>query len=286
MSEIFQYNHWLVEYTTDDGGRLDRLRYKGYDLLTVRPESFQSPSSIYGKYETRPVYGYDDCFPSVVASGYPGLNWEIPDHGELCWLKWHASVNKNSLLFSVKSEVLPLEFKREMIFSNSEILWKFEVKNEGKNPLPFQHVMHPLIRLDEISDFEFPDFELVINERTNEPLPFKDPKELKTYLLNQPSGSSNMLFMQNIKKGEMNWRYKKGIRVNVIFSEKLFPTIGIWWNNSAYPAEEELQRNECAFEPTPGLSSVLKDNYKNGLCLSTDKGDAFAWEIRWIVSTT
>ena len=104
---------------------------------------------------------------------------------------------------------------------------------------------------------------------------------VKNYLLNQKVGSANMLFLQNVNAGEVSWTYKNGLHFKVSFSKEKFPSIGIWWNKSAYPDEEGCRRNECAFEPIPGMNSVLIDNYKNGTCLSVMPGGIFTWQIRW-----
>ncbi len=47
-------------FDPDDGARIGRLSYKGMDLLTTPLEQKQVPAKDYGKFETRPVYGYDD----------------------------------------------------------------------------------------------------------------------------------------------------------------------------------------------------------------------------------
>lgn len=88
-----------------------------------------------------------------------------------------------------------------------------------------------------------------------------------------------MFFLRGIDKGEMNWTYRNGLRIKVLFPPKYFPSIGIWWNNSAYPNEDGCRRNECAFEPVPGLNSVLIDNYENGTCFSVLPGKTFKWKI-------
>jgi hypothetical protein len=280
--EIFQFDKWLVEYTTIDGARLDKLTYDNYDLMTTKPESFRPPSTNYGEYENRPVYGYDDCFPSVEASKYPDKEWNIPDHGEICWLRWDTISKPDSLIFTIQSKVLPVIFRREMNFSKNGIIWKFDVINEGHKNLPFQHVMHPLMPLDEVVDFELPNFKSFYNAISDQIMAeLNNPEAVKKYLLNQKVGSTNMLFLREIDGGEMSLTYKNGLHLKVSFSRELFPSIGIWWNNSAYPDEDGCRRNECAFEPIPGLNSALMDNYKNGTCLSVSPGETFTWQIRW-----
>ena len=280
--EIFQFEKWLVEYTIEDGARLDKLSFDNYNLITTEPVSFRPPSTDYGEYETRPVYGYDDCFPSVDISKFPGKEWNIPDHGELCWLKWDVVSKIDSLIFAVRSKELSIVFKREMNFSKNGITWKFEVENDSDKTIPFQHVMHPLMPLDEVVDFKLPNFKSLYNAMNDQIMAEINKSEaVKNYLLNQKVGSANMLFLQNVNAGEVSWTYKNGLHFKVSFSKEKFPSIGIWWNNSAYPDEEGCRRNECAFEPIPGMNSVLIDNYKNGTCLSVMPGGIFTWQIRW-----
>jgi len=283
VKEKFISGSWLVEYTPEDGARLNRLSFNDLDLLSIEPKLFQTPAKNFGKYEMRPVYGYDDCFPSVDSSKYPLKEWIIPDHGEVCWLEWESFSEKNSLAFQVRSKALPVLFKREMNFRRTELKWNFKVKNIGDVPLPFQHVMHPLMKLDEITDIELPAFSSIYNETKHEKMDFQNPLEVKEYLLDQKPGSTNMLFLQRITEGKMKWKYKNGFILEVIFSEKFFPTIGIWWNNSGYPNEKGLQRNECAFEPIPGINSFLNDNYKNGTCLSVLPREELEWQVKWSI---
>lgn len=278
----FIFEKWFVKYTPEDGARIDQLSYDGFDLITIEPEVFKPPQNDYGAYETRPVYGYDDCFPSVEVSQFPGQEWNIPDHGEICWLSWETISKPDSLIFTVKSKELPVIFKREMSFSKNGIIWKFEVKNEGDKTLPFQHVMHPLMPLDEVVDFELPNFKSLYNAISDQIMAeLNNPEAVKKYLLSQKIGSANMLFLQNVDDGEMSWTYRKGLQLKVSFSNENFPSIGIWWNNFAYPDEDGCRRNECSFQPIPGLNSVLMDNYNNETCLSVSPGKTFTWQISW-----
>src|SRR5664279_3911135 len=65
--KIVQANigNWYVQCLPEDGARISVLRYEGQDLLTAIPSSFKAPDKFHGEYEIRPVYGYDDCFPTV-----------------------------------------------------------------------------------------------------------------------------------------------------------------------------------------------------------------------------
>jgi len=279
----FNRGPWRVEYRLNDGGRLSRLSYRGYDLLTAAPSDFRPPASEHGRFEDRPVYGYDDCFPSVVACIYPGSQISIPDHGELCWCAWELSAEPDSLTFSVQSKLLPVFFKRKMVFTDSSIIWAFEVLNEGKDVLPFQHSMHPLVRVDELESIELPEFGSVLDWNRNQIFGPMTPGNLGDFLLGRPKGAVEMLFVREVKKGELSWTYHNGLSIKMKFPADRFQTIGIWWDNGGYPDEDGIRRNECAFEPTPGRSSLLTQAYTDGNCLAVGPGEKFAWQMSWEV---
>jgi hypothetical protein len=275
---------WLIEFTPEDGARLDRLAFEKHDLLTPEPKTFRKPRADYGEYENRPVYGYDDCFPSVESCLFPGSRWEIPDHGEVCWLKWSVGETANGVSFSTRSEALPVQFKRTMTFTDTSVEWDFEVYNTGKTKLPFQHVMHPLMTLDEIASVHVPDSQSVISGADNQNTGLRTSDEVQTFLLNRPVGTTNMLFVRGIQEGEMGWTYRSGLRVSAEFPVDLFPSVGIWWNHDGYPNEPGIERNECAFEPIPGSSSALSEAYREGLCLEVLPQQRFRWQIVWKLS--
>ncbi|MEX0680213.1 MAG: hypothetical protein WD097_02440 [Balneolales bacterium] len=280
MKKSFQYGPWSAEYTLDDGARLNRMCYQGFDLLTTAPENFRRPSTDYGDYENRPVYGYDDCFPSVEPCPYPGEDWRVPDHGELYLLDWVVTEEANRLIFTVDSKALPVRFKRDMQFTETGLKWRFEVTSEAGRMLPFQHVIHPLMKLDDISDVRVPPFGSVNDEKGN-PMNIQNPESLRKFLLSREKGQTHMLFLQRIKEGRMHWKYKNNLHLEMKFPLKYFPTMGIWWNNSGYPDEDGCRRNECAFEPVPGTSSRLSETVKENNCFYVSPGETFSWEISW-----
>lgn len=283
MKEIFEKGPWLVEYELTEGARLSRLCYRNFDLLTTAPEHFKAPSTDYGRYETRPVYGYDDCFPSVEVSKYPGLEWTIPDHGELCWLEWDGEIQSDKIIFSVESEVLPILFKRTLHFRESQLIWRFEVQNNGRKTLPFQHAIHPLIKLTEIKDLQFPDFASINNE-AGELLDFKTPKAFRDFLLSRNEGETHMLYLQRPEGNYVQWTYKNGLQIKMEYPADEFSTIGIWWNHLGYPDEDGCRRDECAFEPIAGQFSELLQSSEKGLCQYVNPNAEESWEIIWSVN--
>lgn len=281
MKQKGQFDPWVIEYDPADGARIGSLKYEEIELLTTEPRTFTAPKSDFGVYETRPVYGYDDCFPSVNVCGFPKMEWKVPDHGEICWLPWEVREKTDSLIFEVKSQNLAVRFKRRIKFRKNQLIWAFSVENQGNEVIPFQHVMHPLMPLRNISDIHLPNFERVFDEIQQKYRHFHNPDSIRKYLLSQPAKTTHMFFLQNIKNGRMSWDYQNGLEVEAIFSKNLFPTIGIWWNNNGYPDELGCRRNECALEPIPGDNSTLSDAYEMHKHLEVNISETFEWEIIW-----
>lgn len=258
LSPLQRFGPWEVACDLPDGARLGPLRCHGVDLLTTAPARFQPPAGDYGRYETRPVFGYDDCFPTVDACG----PW--PDHGELCWLPWSGSV----VDCTVSSRLAPLRFRRRLEFHADQLRWHFTVFNAGQAPFPVQHVMHPLLPLDAIESIELP------------PGSGYDACAVAAELRNQPAGTARMLFLQDVAEGAVRLSFRGGVRLTTRFPLNLFPTLGIWWNHRGYPAEPGLQRSECAFEPIPGADSTLT----RGTTMTVPANDELSWHIDWEIA--
>jgi len=280
----FHYGLWDVHWSAEDGGRLSALRYGRQDLLTTPPPAFHPPAADYGQYETRPVYGYDDCFPTVDACSFPNQDWSIPDHGELCWLPWEVAVTPNELAFQVQSRKLPATFKRRMSFQTSSLKWSFEVINNGDANFPFLHVMHALMPLQEITGVQIPDFARAVDETVGKELPLASPAHVEDLLISHPGAKASMLLLQGVKSGRIRIAFRSGLKLEITLPFELCPTLAIWWNNGGYPDEEGCRRVECAFEPSPGSYSSLAKSFQEGTYLLAPARGSLKWTITWDVA--
>jgi hypothetical protein len=143
--------------------------------------------------------------------------------------------------------------------------------------------MHPLLPLERIIKLHLPGFKNVFDDINQIMLDIKTAESMSEFLLSQPAGSFTMLYLQQVEKGWMGWEYDTGVRVEADFPDNMFPSIGIWWNNQAYPDENSLRRTECAFEPIPGSNSVLSDAFKEKKCLYVRPKETINWQIKWRV---
>lgn len=254
----FQSGSWRMECDLADGARIRRLRFQEADLLTAKPEAFRPPQADYGRYETRPVFAYDDCFPTVEQCAH----W--PDHGEVCWLPWSGT----PVDCHATSALAPLRFSRRLDFKNHRLLWSFAVENSGSVAIPVQHVMHPLFPLDEVETIQLPAGDGY------------EPHRLATELLAACPGTFRMDFLRGIKRGEVRIGFRQGLQLAIRFPTSWFPTLGIWWNNRGYPNEVGLHRSECSFQPVAGPDSRLT----SGTTMTVPPRGRLNWEIEWEVS--
>lgn len=278
------FGDWHIQCLPEDGARISVLEYAGNNLLTGSMADFRPPEKYYGEFETRPVFGYDDCFPSVDPCIYPAEQFKCRDHGELCWQKWQVQTKGNSLSCSVDCLRPLVTFNRLLEFSGNKLTWKFEVVNRSSKKIVFLHVMHALLPLKTIQFIKLPDFKNVVDEVRSAEIDVKPSGKLADDLISVNTGIYKMLLLKEISDGAVKLSLKNGLEVNIDFDAKLFPTLGIWWNNAGYPEEEGLQRTECAFEPIPGTCSDLSKSFADGTYLSTEPGKTLTWEITWTMN--
>ena len=277
--------NWFVEALPDDGARLSQLKFKEYNLLTLEPDTFIPPEKDYGGYELRPVYGYDDCFPSVEPCFHPTVGFYIRDHGDICWLKWKVETLDNKLICSTVYDLVKVKFQRTLDFNEDSLIWSFDLSNRSDKNLEFIHVVHPLMPLAEVTEVIVPRFDKVFEAVSSSHLKSDSPGKLNEHLNSIKQGQFEMLFLENVREGFIKLKFRNGMRLQMIYDQKLFPTMGIWWNNHGYPDEKGVERCECAFEPVPGINSNLEETFKAGRYLNIAPGKTFSWSLEWKIDS-
>lgn len=275
-----KFGDWEITCLPRDGGRIARLKYMGKDLLTKEPSSFNPPAEFLGEYETRPVYGYDDCFPTVDPCSSPEGFYNYRDHGELCWIPWNVNIENQSIECSVETKKPEVSLTRRLEFDGNSLLWKFRLKNNSPGKISFLHVMHALMAPNDIQEIIFPDFKYVTAE-DKWVLPVNETSNMNKYLKDIPTGEFKMLYLREVKKGLIIISFRNLMKLTIRYDHKMFPTLGIWWNNTGYPDEPGLRRDECAFEPIAGSGSNLLSTYNDQSCLSLQGKKILEWKIKW-----
>jgi len=278
----FASGPWAVQCIPSEGARLSRLTYDGKDLLTGEPESFR-PLPEFGLFETRPAYGYDDCFPSVDECRHPS-GADIPDHGEVIWRDWLVRADADRLICHADCEVLPVCFHREMVFVDSTIRWEFTVVNESDSAVPFMHAMHGLMDPGRITGLRLPVCRDIVSEITGASWgPGEDPAAATECVLGLEAPSAEMLLLRDCRDGHVEADFRGGPTLEIEWSVDVLPTLGIWWNVGGYPDADGLSRHECAFEPMAGTWSSLERSLADGDCQLVPAGASTTWSLSWHV---
>ena len=269
MSTIhYSDSEWLCECDPRDGGRLTRLRWRGMNLLTEPDPNFVPGEG----FESRPVYGYDDCFPSVTAQK------GIPDHG-FCWSMRPESVRLEDGLSS--TFVFPEGYRmyRRLRFGEAKLDWVFRIENPTDSDLRAQHVMHALMPPSAILFIRAPLCAECVDSLNDEAIP---PEAAQNPLALCSEGKARMLLLRGIAAGDVELQLRNGHRLRILFDCNLFPTLGLWIDRGGYP--EQAPRQEIAVEPIPGPSGNLKEALCSGQALNIPARGRLDWEIQWRMS--
>ncbi len=201
----------------------------------------------------------------------------------MCWQKWHTETEGNLLICSTDCIQPAVNFKRILGFEENRLKWRFETTALDETNSVFLHVMHALLPVDKISRIEVPGCRKIYDELNSQIPGMKSTAELGEHLLAIQPGSYSMLLLRELEEGFVRLWFSNGLKLEILFDIKLFPTLGIWWNNGGYPAGGQL-RHECAFEPIPGTSSDLLKSCRDGVCLNVAPGEKTCWEVTWIIN--
>lgn len=280
MIRNVQCDGWRIACDPDDGGRLSSLSWRGHELLTACPPAFRAPAATFGRFETRPVYGYDDCFPTVDACCVTDPPLDVPDHGELCWLPAGLVLGAGFLRTTWACQAWAGVFTREMRMDGASLRWHFTVTNNGDRPLPYLHVMHALMLPEGVITFRLPACREVYDEMGDVRLIAGSPSE---QLLTTPQGMARMWLLRGIAEGRAEMAWRSGLRLTLCFPVDRFPTLGVWWNRRGYPGGVEIRRDEFAVEPMPGPYSSLSRCVAAGQAPTVAPGDTDRWEIEWTI---
>ncbi|MHC4718548.1 MAG: hypothetical protein ACYS5V_16380, partial [Planctomycetota bacterium] len=210
------------------------------------------------------------CFPTVDACAYPaGDGFDVPDHGELCWLPWQ-----------VRAEADRLDCR-----ARSALRWAFQIANHADRSVPCLHVMHALMPPQEIVHLRLPARDAIHDESREGIPPWAGGDDPAAYLLTARPRTAHMLLLRRCGAGRAEVGLGGGPTIEIVWPLELFPTLGIWWNNGGHPDEDACRRHECALEPMPGSTSSLASSHADGMHLTVPPRDSLSWSITWTVRT-
>lgn len=135
------------------GGKIDALASaSGRDWLWHDPHRLYRRLEPDGCFADFDLSGWDECFPTIAACGYPDPPFvELPDHGELWSRPWEVvERSERSLLLRRRGEALPYLFERRAAIDDSGTLsLAYRLDNLAETPLRWTWSAHPLFAAEE-----------------------------------------------------------------------------------------------------------------------------------------
>lgn len=279
---VWRAGDWQVE-CDPQGGRLTRVRWRGRDLLT-RPHLpggvFTPPAPKWGEYETSPVFGYDDCWPSLEVSDWPSRGRDVRDHGELCWLQWAVGATYEALTATATDPAGEWRFARVLSCVEGALRFDFNCVNTGARPLAMSWAGHALTPTSGVRDLALP---ACVAVRQDFPVSAELPAAgVWPHLCGLPEGTALMLVLTDCQSPVVSVNLD-GLCWTLKLSGADRPALGLWYNRRGYPPGEGLARDEFGIEWMLTPECLLKDAVSHGSAWILAPGESRWWSVTWTI---
>jgi hypothetical protein len=259
-----------VQFLPELGGKMVSLLYK----KTLKEFLVQGENEKYKVLEYDGVYvdaectGFDDMFPTidpVYYSDYPWAGTKIPDHGEVCGLKWEYEIQNNSLHMWVYGVRLPYKFEKWVGFESDDKLFiNYKITNLSKFDMDFIWAAHCMINSEENGEILMPfcdnsDITCVFSMDTGFGVygdkmtwPYVNRRDGKQQTLNVTSkkdekGNNYKYYFDNrMPEGWCSYKYNKSkLLMTISFPVEKVPYLGIWVNEGAFHGFRNIALEPC-----------------------------------------
>ncbi|SDO22259.1 hypothetical protein SAMN04487897_11027 [Paenibacillus sp. yr247] len=265
------------------GGKLVSIVYKptGKEwMLDSGSRVLRQP--VYGSTFTDwDMSGWDECFPTINACQARGKeNMVLPDHGELWALPWEYEIEKNAVVCSVRSPMLPYRFKRRISFpSPDRVRLDYCVENDSEEEMPFLWVPHPQFSITEPTRILLPpaiEEMLCVYEghtlHAGESYAWNTVSQLSAFV----TGDARKFYFRGRVPDGWSGLYGEESG-NFLFlsvpSDKV-PYIGVWMDEGMFN-----DRVTCALEPSIGYYDSLETAIGNGTAQVIPANRSFEWYL-------
>ena len=146
-AEVLENDFLKVSVIPELGAKIAQFRDKhvNYDWLWEDPTRPLRARQETDKYDEHDITGFDECFPNIGISSYPGdPNITLPDHGELWSQAWSCEKTDDSIISTAIGKVLPYTFERKITLKDRSLAFSYSIENTGKEDFKGFWSAHPL----------------------------------------------------------------------------------------------------------------------------------------------
>lgn len=283
------------------GCKISSIYDKEHDFEWLWQDPFRPlrPAQHGDSYEAYDISGFDECFPNIGVSPYPGNpTKKLFDHGEIWSLLWDVRASSNSLNCQVQGKEFKFTFKRIITLDERTINFDYEITNlEDFDFYSFwsAHALfkvsadmrlslngHPTMRKEfgfsermspngtdgyegQFSEFEWP---WTKNEHGQK-------FDLSYISLSQPL-TDKVVVEVGEKMQAILFDVTSKRSVTMEFSGSQIAFLGICYNLGAWPSGEHPAR-WVALEPTNGCTDKLTDSIERNAFTKLAKGENRKW---------
>ncbi|RKP48938.1 hypothetical protein D7Z26_21520 [Cohnella endophytica] len=277
------------------GAKIVSLRYKptGKEWLVDSGSRFLAPVEYGSEFGQADLSGWDECFPTIVACGYPAEGVYkgalLPDHGELWSIPWEASAYGGELTCKVNGRALPYEFTRSISFlDDNSVRIEYSAANLSSEPLSVFWCAHPLFVATEQS-------RIILPAEVTQLLCVDGGQRLtKGRLYEWPHGDGSLprgidligpLAAKDSRKYYVNGRVEEGRTglierdsgeyVTLEWDPVQLPYLGVWIDEGRLIGHQTV----CALEPCNGFYDRLDEAYGRGRTVRIEANQTERWAL-------
>jgi hypothetical protein len=146
-TEILENDHLKVSVIPELGAKIAQItdKHANYEWLWEDPTRRLKERQPGDSYDEHEITGFDECFPNIGISSYPGdPNLTLPDHGELWSQAWSFQRSNDSIISTAIGKVLPYTFVREITLKDQSLTFSYAIENTGQESFKGFWSAHPL----------------------------------------------------------------------------------------------------------------------------------------------
>lgn len=144
-----------VQFLPEYGGKMASLRSKktSMEFLAQGSNTEYKVLAYDGDYVEAECSGFDDMFPTidkVFYTDYPWKGIEVPDHGEVCGLRWEYEIQEDQLYMYVYGVRFPYKLEKWVRFEDDgKLTVSYKATNLSHFDMDFIWAAHPMINVEE-----------------------------------------------------------------------------------------------------------------------------------------